>query len=92
MSAVIPSPLPTELKARLYTWLLLLLVVSVSAALLWMLTLLSFAVLNAMAEAALGYGADETWRGLFISVSAVTFLMLGAFVYAGLVRGTLREA
>lgn len=91
MSAVIPSPVPTELRARLYTWLLLLLVVFVSAALLWMAALLSFAVLNLMAEGVLGYGADETWHTLFMTVSAVACGILGAFVYACLVRGTLRE-
>ena len=91
MSAVIPSPVPTELRAKLYTWLLLLLVVFISAALLWMGALLSFAMLNLMAEGVLGYGADETWHMLFMSISAVAFGILGALVYACLVRGTLRE-
>ncbi len=91
VSAVITSPVPTELKARLYTWLLLLFVVLVSATILWLGTLLSFGLLNLFAESALGRGADETWQALFISISAGTYFVLALLTFAGLVRGTLRR-
>ncbi len=91
MSAVITSPVPTELKARLYTWLLLLFVVVVGVTVLWLGTLLSFGVFNFVAESVLGLGLDETWQSLFISISAGTYFLLGALVYACLVRGTLRK-
>lgn len=90
MSAVLTLPVPTELKARLYTWLLLLLVVCVCAALLWMGTLLSFGIMNLLAETVLGYGADGTWQGLFMATSAAAYAVLGALAYACLVKGTLR--
>ena len=83
--------MPTELKARLYTWVLLLLVVFVCASLMWMLTMLSFGILNRAAESVLGFGADETWSALFLAVSAAAYGLLGAFVYACMLRGTLRE-
>ncbi len=91
MSAVFSSPVPTELKARLFTWTALFAAVLLSSIMLWMSLLSSFAVANPVAELVLGTGADAVWQGLYVSFTGAACLILGAFAYACMVRGTLRE-
>lgn len=91
MSAVISLPLPTEFKARLVTWLVLLLVVLVSAILLWMGTLLSFAIANLLFARVFGYGFDDTGQALFIGLTGTACAMAGLFAYLCLLKGTLRH-
>ena len=91
MSAVISLPLPTEVKARLVTWVVLLLVVLVSAILLWMGALLSFGVANMLFERVFGYGFDDIGQALFIAISGAACALAGLFAYLCLIRGTLRR-
>jgi hypothetical protein len=89
-AAVAATPLPTELKARLVTWLVLLLVVLVSAILLWMGALLAFGAANLVFERAFGYAFDNVSQELFIATTGTAYGLAAAFTYFCLVRGTLR--
>jgi hypothetical protein len=91
MSAVVNTPLPTELKAKLVTWFVLLLVVLLSVILLWASVLVSFGAANLIVGRAFGRGFDESAQELFIAATGAACALAGAFAYFCLVRGTLRD-
>ncbi len=85
MSATVYAQHPSRLQTRLVVWLAMFVLVAVCAAVLW---------LSALTWLGVGHLASE-WlygRGLSPETLDSAITLTGLFVFACLVRGTLRDA
>lgn len=91
MSATIYAQRPSRLQTRLVVWLAMLAAVGVGAGVLWLSALTWLGVGHLAAEWLYGRGLSPETLDSAIALSGLFFTAASLFVFACLVRGTLRD-